>query len=106
MTRRLALTAAGLALIATTTACMPKPPPSAPKPQCGPYSVVHEGRPLPCVPGPGDRIDYLMAGPVTPATPASVRNAAVARCNAMGGAAYWSDTVMVNQRTLVCRTAT
>jgi hypothetical protein len=95
---------AGVVAAAALTACGPPTPPKLP-PQCGPYSAVHEGRPLPCIPGPGDRIDIIMAGPVTPTSTKAVITAATVRCNNLGGAPYWSDAVMIPQRVLTCRTA-
>jgi hypothetical protein len=108
MTPRPLILAAALTVAPTVTACLPGP--TAPKPvlpPCGPYSLVHEGK-LTCIQGPGDRVDYIMAGPVTPSTPATIRNAAVARCvNNLIGAAYWLDRIAGNvaSRVLACRTA-
>ena len=50
-----------------------------PVPPCTvPVTVIHEGDPLPCIPGQGQRLDVLI--PVN-----GNLNQAVAKCNGMGG---------------------
>ena len=104
MRTRLAILAATAALVVAALAGAACGPPNVeghiqkPVPPCAaPVTVIHEGDPLPCIPGQGQRLDVLIAVNGNLAT-------AVAKCYGMGGTPQGPATDQTVE--LTCRQVT